>query len=388
MANAGRILAGIATLGASEAIAQPLSKARDKADQSISNIQNRKIQDLNLGQGAGTERIAGAGQAISGIPQAKVTTTGYAKPQEAASYIQGLQKQLGLKGPQSTLGAIKPTRPTATTPDPAYIIFDADVAEGSTTARIRACTNPSYSGGQLATVDYVGDIVAGVTYAYIIWDDEPVWSPSCFSTFRNRLCAADGNTVYFSGFIGSASPFVEPDQNNWAFWYELNSVTVGHSGQGNIVRMEPLGDQLIVFLENATYRIYGIAPINGAYENQLVVEEVNPTLGINSYDSVGVAPDGNALFVAGNDGQAYVFQSEYVLISEPVRLHPQFQNIDIVHVSEQYAIFTGTSVDPSRVPFEITPTDGGFTYQTTPAFCFNAEKQMWTMSMFWNSGGR
>lgn len=263
--------------------------------------------------------------------------------------------------------------------DPLYVVFDADSNEGSTTARIRTCTNPTYSGSDLQTVDYVGDTVAGVTRAYIIWDDDGVWQPSSFATWRNRLCASDANEVYFAGFKGNASPFVEPDQNDWAVFYELNSVIVGHSGQGNIVRMEPLGDQLIVFLENAIYRLYGYPPIAGT-DGNLVVEEINPTLGISSYDAVGVAPDGNALFIAGNDGQAYIYNGQFILISEPTRMHPQFVSIDTVNVSEQYAIFTGTTVDNSRVPFETKPTDGGFTYQCTPAFLYHVDKGIWTMA--------
>ena len=272
---------------------------------------------------------------------------------------------------------------------PQYIIFDADTAEGSTTAKIRACINPTYVGAattDMTSIQYVGATVTGVTRAYIVYGDSSTdtFSPTCFSTWRNRLCAGtDTNEVYFAGFIGQASPFVAPDQNDWGYWYELNSVKVGHSGQGEIVRMEPLGDDLIVFLENATYRLYGQPPVNGAYDNQIVVQEINPTLGVNSYDSVGRAPDGNLLFVAANDGQCYAFSGQYTLISEPLRLHSRFVNIDAVQVSEHYAVFTGTQSTPENVPYESDPKDGGLLYQSQPAFLYSIAKQVWTMLDQW-----
>lgn len=106
-----RAIGGIATLGLSEAIAQPIDKAREESDTAISNIKKRQLPTLELGDGAGTERIAGAGQAIKGTPQAQVTTAKYAGPSEAASYVQNLQKSLGITGPKSTIDA---TRAAAT----------------------------------------------------------------------------------------------------------------------------------------------------------------------------------------------------------------------------------------------------------------------------------
>jgi hypothetical protein len=282
-----------------------------------------------------------------------------------------------------TFGTKKPQRRGSA--HPAYVVFNADSNEGSTTARIRACTNPTYSSTDLDTVDYVGDTVAGATRAMIIWDDgSNELIPTTFGTWRNRICAAVGNEVYFGGFQGNASPYFDPDQNDWTMWYELNTVTVGHSGQGNIIRMEPLGDSLIVFLEKATYRIYGYPPVNGAFDNQAVVQELNPTLGINSWDSVGRAPDGNALFVAANDGQAYAFTNDYILISEPVRLHPRWPTQSIVTVSEEYAIFTSTTIDPSKVPYEADPVEGGLLFQTPPAFVFNVAKAIWSILDQWS----
>lgn len=77
----------------------------------ISDIKNRQIPTLELGEGAGTNRISGAGKSIQGVPQAKVTTSKYAGPSEAASYVQNLQKSLGITGPKSTIDA---TRAAAT----------------------------------------------------------------------------------------------------------------------------------------------------------------------------------------------------------------------------------------------------------------------------------
>ncbi|WP_299081617.1 hypothetical protein [uncultured Paraglaciecola sp.] len=108
MANIGRIIAGIGTLGASELVAKPLSDAADASESALSNIKGRKVTDLNLGTGAGTDRIAGAGSKISGIPQAQVTDAGsFASANDAAGYIQGLQSKLGISGPQSALDATR-----------------------------------------------------------------------------------------------------------------------------------------------------------------------------------------------------------------------------------------------------------------------------------------
>ncbi|WP_299081622.1 hypothetical protein [uncultured Paraglaciecola sp.] len=276
---------------------------------------------------------------------------------------------------------------------PQYIVFDADTAEGSSTSKIRACINPTYSSGatsNLLTVQYVGTTVANVTRAYIVYGDDgtDTFAPDCFGTWRNRICAGIDNEVYFGGFIGQATPFVAPDQNDWGYWYELNAVTVGHSGQGKIVRIEQLGDDLIVFLENATYRLYGQPPINGGTgSNQVTVDEINPTLGINDYDAVGRAPDGNVLFIAANDGQGYAFNGVYNLISEPVRLHPRFENIITVQCSEKYAIFTGPTIDPSKVPYELAPNEGGLLHQNTPAFVFNTDRSTWSMLDQWATTG-
>ena len=112
MANVGRIIAGIGTLGASELVAKPLSDAADQSDAALGNIRNRKVQDLNIGTGVGTDRLSKANQAISGIPQAQVSDAGaYTSSEDAAGYIQGLQKQLGISGPKSALDA---TRDAAT----------------------------------------------------------------------------------------------------------------------------------------------------------------------------------------------------------------------------------------------------------------------------------
>lgn len=283
----------------------------------------------------------------------------------------------------------RPLNTDGTTPQ--YIIFDADTAEGSTTAKIRACINPTYTAGdptqEMLTVQYVGDTVANVTRAYIVYgaSSTDTFAPDCFSPWRNRICAGLDNEVYFGGFIGQASPFVASDQNDWGYWYELNSVKVGNSASGKIVRLEPLGDDLIVFLERATYRLYGKPPINGAFDNQVVVEEVNPVRGINVYDAVGRSPDGNILFVAANDGQCYAFDGKYTLISQKIRSHPRFININHVQCSERYAIFTGTVVDPSRVPYEIDPKEGGLLFQNTPAFVLNIATSTWSVLDQWST---
>jgi hypothetical protein len=100
----GRIAGGIATLGLSEVVAQPLSKAREQSDAAIDRIQNRELPTLQLGDGAGVGRIRGSLDRIDvDAPQGKVTTAAFAGPRESARYIKGLQAGLGLKGPQSAL---------------------------------------------------------------------------------------------------------------------------------------------------------------------------------------------------------------------------------------------------------------------------------------------
>lgn len=112
MANIGRIIAGIGTLGASELVAKPLSDAADASETALANIKGRKVADLNLGEGVGTSRIAAAGEKIAGTPQAKVTDAGgFTSSGDAAGYIKGLQSSLGLKGPKSAIDA---TRDAAT----------------------------------------------------------------------------------------------------------------------------------------------------------------------------------------------------------------------------------------------------------------------------------
>ena len=82
-------------------------KRRRDINQAIENIQNRKIDDVNI-QGVGNERISGSGQTIAGsAPQGQVTTAKYADPKQAAGYIQGLQKQLGISGPKSAIDATR-----------------------------------------------------------------------------------------------------------------------------------------------------------------------------------------------------------------------------------------------------------------------------------------
>lgn len=106
--SVGRIVAGIATLGASEIVAKPLVDAREDANMALENIKNRKIETLKLGEGEGTAGIRKSGQAISGINQAEITDAGgFTTAKEAGGYIQGLQSQLGLAGPKSALDATR-----------------------------------------------------------------------------------------------------------------------------------------------------------------------------------------------------------------------------------------------------------------------------------------
>lgn len=260
-----------------------------------------------------------------------------------------------------------------------YILFDSDADIGATSALTRPIT--SVTGSPITSVDFTGAPPSSPTYAFIIFGDSATdtFKPHGFATYRNRLAAWLENEVYFAGFIGQPDPFIEPQPQNWAYWYELNSVTVGHSGQGSIVRCEPLGDSLFVFLENATYQIYGYPPINGAYDNQLVVREISSNLGISTYDGVCRAVDGQSLYVIGSDGDLYQFNGAYQTISDTIKLHPRFTGLTHCSATDQYVVFTGVTPTPESVPGELYPRDCGLIYQTPATFCWNIEKREFTI---------
>lgn len=264
-----------------------------------------------------------------------------------------------------------------------YILFDRDADLGTTTARVRPVTG--VTGSPITSLTFtVADGTApptGALYAYIIFGASATdtFSPQTFATYRNRLAASLDNEVYFAGWPGQPSPFFEPEPQNWAYWYDLNSVTVGHAGQGSIVRMEALGDSLFVFLQTATYRIYGYPPINGAYDNQLVVQEVAGGLGISTYDSICRAPDNMSLYVIGSDGDLYQFNGAYVAISEPILNHPRFTGLTHCFSSDKFITFTGIAPTPNLVPGETYPRDCGLLYQMPATFCYNIDKREFTI---------
>lgn len=292
-----------------------------------------------------------------------INTTSYTAPTTTVTFVTTL-----------------PQIPSGKTPQ--YIVFDRDGDIGSTSAEIRPITSYTDGGSGITTLDYTGlDAPTDSVYAFIIYGTSATdtFKPEGFATYRKRLTAHKDNKVYFSGFIGQASPFIEPQELNDFYWYELNTVTVGHESQGKIVKCIPLNDALIVFLERATYRIYGYPPINGALDNQLVVQEISSNLGIDSYDAAALTTDGKAIFLIGNDQNLYAFASDFVQIDQPVREHPRFKNLTIVNCTDKYAIFTGITVEPESVPTEIYPKDGGYLYQGTPAFAFHLSKQEYTI---------
>ncbi|WP_299077613.1 hypothetical protein [uncultured Paraglaciecola sp.] len=284
-------------------------------------------------------------------------------------------------GPSTTVtfSTILPQVPAGETPQ--YIVFDRDGDIGSTSAEIRPITAFVDAGG-LTSVTYTGaDIPADAQYGFIQFgvDAQDTFKPDGFVTYGSRLAAHIDNKIYFSGFIGQAAPFVESQELNDFFWYELNSIDVGHSSQGKIIKCIELRDTIIVFLERAIYTVYGDAPINGAFDNQLVVQEISNDLGVTSYDAANLTTDGLAIFFIGSDQNLYVYGTTITRIDEPIREHPRFRNLTHANCTDKYAIFTGTAVEPDKVPTEIYPKDGGMLYQTTPAFAFHIKRQEFTI---------
>lgn len=83
--------------------------ARDGTrSRAIARIQHRTIDDLDLGDGAGTSQIEQSGRHLANTPQGRVSDPGsYTGASQAAGYINQLQKTLGIKGPQDTSQATK-----------------------------------------------------------------------------------------------------------------------------------------------------------------------------------------------------------------------------------------------------------------------------------------
>jgi hypothetical protein len=262
---------------------------------------------------------------------------------------------------------------------PQYIVFDIDGGEGSQTAEIRPIT--SVTGSPITSIDYTGTAPPAGTYAFLQYGatSTDTFKPDGFVTHRERLGAYKDNDLYYSGFIGSPTVPIDPDPLNPYYWYELNSVTVGNSAQGKIVRCLELGDSLIVFLEKAIYKVYGYPPVNGAYENQLVVQELSNDLGITSYDAASLTTDGSTAFFIGNDQRLYQMGAGFTEISEPIREHPRFRKMTHVSCTDRYAIFTGEAVDPSLVPNELFPNESGIRLQTPAAFIYHIQKGIWSI---------
>jgi hypothetical protein len=260
-----------------------------------------------------------------------------------------------------------------------YIVFDIDGGEGSQSAEIRPIT--SVTGSPITSLDYTGTTPPSATFAFLIYgtSSTDTFKPDGFVTHRERLAAYKDNTLYYSGFIGSPTVPIDPDPLNPYFWYELNSVTVGNSAQGKIIRCMELGDAIIVFLEKAIYRVSGYPPVNGAYENQLVVQELSNDLGITSYDAAALSTDGGTAFFIGNDQRIYQMGAGFNEISEAIREHPRFRKLTHVNCTDRYAIFTGEKVDASLVPNELYPNESGIRLQTPAAFAYHTQKGIWAI---------
>lgn len=262
---------------------------------------------------------------------------------------------------------------------PIYVIFDVDSNNGSTTARIRPVT--SYTGGSVVqTVTYTGSSEpAGTVYVQIVFgvDASDTFDPDGFATYRDRLTAWKDNTLYFSGYPGLSTPFIEPDVSNWSYWDGLNVVNVGHSGQGSIQRCITVHDRLYVFLESGIYVVTGYPPIDGAVDNQLVVTEVSKTLGIAGYDAATISDDGQTVYFIGNDGNVYALGAGIAEISRQIREHPRFNRLTHIADTEQFVVVSGIELDASQVPYEEGRSEGGILYQSPATWVYNKELQAW-----------
>lgn len=280
--------------------------------------------------------------------------------------------------------AYRPTFP-AGTKVPRYVLFDRDGDNNATTAAIRPVTAyaPAYSAGaDVTSVTYTGSAPpTGSVYVRVLFGDATTdtFKPDGFVSYRERLAAWSGNLIYFSGYPGNTDQVIEPVPTDWTYWYALNSVQVGNSSQGSIVRCLRVGDALMVWLEKAVYVITGYPPVDGGIDNQLVVSELSRNLGIDAYDSVCLSSDGQRAFFIGSDGLVYQANPGGIAeISGKVKDHERFRGLTHITASADYVVCSGTACDPSDVPLEDGGKPSGIQNQYPTVWVYSIELDGWT----------
>ena len=161
----------------------------------------------------------------------------------------------------------------------------------------------------------------------------------------------DYNVLYFAGYPGDTTTNREGDIYDFMYVDALSGTPIG-LGEGAIQRVIPLEDRLIVFLQNAVYRVTGDPSVNFDLGSNFAITRIANT-GLNAYDAATVGPDGQTIYFASPDGLFKIENDTVTQIDIKIRDHEFFtRNINYAACFQQAIYFTDGTDDPDRIQNE------------------------------------